>query len=128
MCGIQIRRVGKQQLTQTGTANARKGLVSVHIMKERTMEICMQTGPTMLETPNKLFERLQPLANKQHKGDFKAFVARLKRPYYRLSEEDCKTVEILAGDSDVLVLDGKTQVTWGTADGGFALMPLHTPL
>lgn len=92
------------------------------------MQNSMQIGPTMLQTPNNLFARLQPLANKKHKGDFKTFVSRLKRPYYRLSAEDCQTVETLAGDSDVLVLDGKTQVTWGNADGGFALMPLHSPL
>ncbi len=82
----------------------------------------------MKPTPNKLFERLKPLANKKNTGGFKEFVARLQRPYFRLSEEDCAKVEALAGESDVLLFDGKTQVTWGDADGGKALMPLYRPL
>lgn len=92
------------------------------------MQNSMETGPMMKPTPSKLFERLQPLANKKSTGDFKDFVARLQRPYFRLSEEDCAKVETLAGDSDVLLLDGKIQVTWGDADGGKALMPLYRPL
>ncbi len=88
----------------------------------------MQIVPMMQSTPSKLFERLQPLANKKSSGDFVEFSGRLRRPYFRLSVEDCAKVEALAGDSDVLLFDGKTQVTWGDADGGKALMPLYRPL
>ncbi|WP_128003080.1 MULTISPECIES: hypothetical protein [Piscinibacter] len=79
-------------------------------------------------TPRRLMERLTTLPNKVHKGDSKAFTARLRRPYYRLTDEQCLAVERLAGDSDVLLLDGRVQVTWGDADGGKALMPLARPL
>ena len=88
----------------------------------------MNTSAQMLATPDNLFDRLQPLADKHHKGDFTAFVSRLKRPYFRLSEEDYRKVKEMAGESDVLQFDGQTQVTWGDADSGFALMPLYLPL
>lgn len=88
------------------------------------MMYSMETNNLMLRTPKNLFERLQPIAGKKNNGDFQSFSRRLQRPYYRLTEEDCAKVEALAGESDVLLLDGKTQVTWGDADGGKALMPL----
>jgi hypothetical protein len=91
------------------------------------MQNSMETSNAMLPTPNNLFNRLQPITNKINKGDFKSMVARLQRPYIRLSETDCAAVEALAGTSDVLLLDGETQVTWGDADGGKALMPLNRP-
>lgn len=47
----------------------------------------------------------------------------LKRPYYRLDEAAYQAVTAIAGDSDIVLLDGK-QMTFGDADGGKALMPL----
>lgn len=96
--------------------------------KPSSVDRSMDLHSTMLATPKKLFERLQSIPNKNHKGDFKTFVARLNRPCYRLSADDCTKVELKAGGSDVLLFDGTTQVTWGYADGGMALMPLRTPL
>ncbi len=84
----------------------------------------MDLDKQMLGTPKNLFNRLTPLVGKKFKGGFKEIVSKLRRPYYRLSETDYKTIQTLAGDSDVLMFDGKVQVTFGNADGGFALMPL----
>lgn len=82
----------------------------------------------MRETPKNLFERLTPIANKLFSGDFKSSVAMLKRPYFRLSQEDYEKVKDLSAGSDVLLMDGKTQVTFGSADNGLALMPLSKPI
>lgn len=82
----------------------------------------------MLATPANLLTRLTSLPGKSFKGDFKAFVSHLNRPYYRLSTDDYEAVKSASADSDVLLLDGKTQVTFGEADGGWALMPLRSPL
>jgi hypothetical protein len=81
-----------------------------------------------IATPRSLLQRLTPLEGKVFQGDFKAIISRLRRPYYRLSEADFEAVKELAGSSDVLLFDGKTQVTFGEADGGWALMPLHRPI
>lgn len=84
--------------------------------------------PGLIAAPRGLFSRLEPLPGKFHRGGLKEFIARLKRPYYRLTESELIRVRELAGNSDVLLMDGKTQVTWGDADGGFALMPLRDPI
>lgn len=88
----------------------------------------MELNPQMKGTPRNLLGRLTPLKGKQFREDFKGIVSRLQRPYFRLSEQDYKAVKKLAGDSDVLLFDDKTQVTFGEADGGLALMPLYRPI
>jgi hypothetical protein len=88
----------------------------------------MGLNPMMLATPAKLLTRLTSLPGKNFSGDFKEMVSRLERPYYRLSEQDYEAVKAASGSSDVLLFDGKTQVTFGTADNGWALMPLERPL
>lgn len=92
------------------------------------MSNSMSTSQHMLAAPTKLLSRLTPVANKRFSGDFSADVKRLQRPYYRLSEADYEAVKQLSGTSDVLLLDGKTQVSFGDADGGYALMPLYRPI
>lgn len=82
----------------------------------------------MLATPKHLLDRLRSLENKRFGDDFSGIVRHLKRPYYRLSEADYDAVKALSGGADVLVFDGKTQVTFGSADGGWALMPLSRPI
>ena len=94
------------------------------MVKEGNMEL----DPQMRATPRKLLGRLTPLKAKRFRGDFKAIVGRLQRPYYRLSAADYEAVKKLSGESDVLLFDGRTQVTFGEADGGLALMPLYRPL
>lgn len=88
----------------------------------------MELNSQMLATPRNLFNRLTPLDGKRLGGDYKDAVRQLHRPYYRLSEADYEAVFALSGNSDVLLFDGETQVTFGTADDGFALMPLLHPL
>lgn len=68
------------------------------------------------------------MKDRRFHGDFKAIDGRLRRPYYRLSEADYDAVRKLSGESDVLLFDGRTQMTYGEANGGLALMPLHRPL
>lgn len=77
----------------------------------------------LLATPRNLAARLVPVPNKRLPSDFKSAVELLKRPYFRLSAEAYALVRSVAGDSDVVLLDGK-QMTYGDADGGKALMPL----
>lgn len=74
-------------------------------------------------TPRDLAARLAPEPNKRLPADFKSAVALLKRPYFRLSADAYALVRSVAGDSDIVLLDGK-QVTYGDADGSKALMPL----
>ena len=85
-------------------------------------------GLQTLPTPEGLFGRLTTLPGKHFREDFSTTVRRLRRPYFHLSKEDHDAVECLAGNSDVLLFDGTTQVTFGTADMGYALMPLSDPL
>lgn len=82
----------------------------------------------ILPTPRNLFSRLTPVENKSFKEPFQDVVRRLRRPYYLLSDKDYEAVKMLSGDSDVLLLDSHSQVTFGTADGGYALMPLSRPI
>ena len=88
----------------------------------------MELNPLMKATPRNLLGRLTPLKEKVFHEDFKGISNRLQRPYYRLSEANYEAVKKLSGESDVLLLDGKTQVTFGEADGGLALMPLYRPI
>lgn len=78
--------------------------------------------------PRNLLQRLTPIKGKVFKEEFSDICKRLQRPYYRLSESYYEDVKKLAGESDVLLLDGRTQVTFGTADCGWALMPLKHPI
>jgi hypothetical protein len=77
----------------------------------------------LLNTPRNLTKRLSSAPGKRLPADFRQAVAMLKRPYYRLDEAAYQAVTAIAGDSDIVLLDGK-QMTFGDADGGKALMPL----
>lgn len=57
--------------------------------------------------------------------DFDSAVRLLERPYFRISEEQQLAIAAKAAGNDVLLFRGRP-VTWGTADGGFALMPLSS--
>lgn len=81
----------------------------------------------LVNTPRNLKKRLCAAPGKVLPYDFKKAVALLKRPYYRLSDEDYAHVAALAGDSDVVLLDGR-QMAYGDADGEKALMPLAKPI
>jgi len=81
----------------------------------------------LLPTPKNLAARLVPVPNKRLPPDFKSAVALLKRPYFRLSTEAYALVLLVAGDSDIVLHDGR-QMTYGDADGGKALMPLSRPI
>lgn len=100
------------------------GLPLISELDVRVQDSCIDSLPA----PDDLFDRLTALPNKCFKGTFKQSVERLKRPYYVVSEVQFERVKALAGNSDVMLLDGTTQVTFGTADSGFALMPLRIPL
>lgn len=77
----------------------------------------------LLNTPRNLSRRLSSAPGKRLPANFKQAVAMLKRPYYRLDEAAYQAVCAIAGDSDVVLLDGR-QMTFGDADGCKALMPL----
>jgi hypothetical protein len=80
------------------------------------------------ETPPDILKRLTPLYGKKFTEPFHKVVGRLSRPYYRLTQEQVAEIEAIAVDCDVLLLNGTTQVTWGNADSGMALMPLAKPI
>lgn len=77
----------------------------------------------LLATPKNLAARLAPAPNQRLPPDFRSAVALLKRPYFRLSADAYALVRAVAGDSDIVLLDGR-QMTFGDADGRKALMPL----
>ena len=56
--------------------------------------------------------------------DFHEASRMLIRPYIPISEQESKRLDILTKDcGDIVIYKGK-RMTWGNADGGFALMPL----
>lgn len=81
----------------------------------------------LLATPRHLAARLAPAPHKRLPEDFRSAVALLKRPYYRLGADAYALVRAVAGDSDIVLLDGR-QMTFGDADGSKALMPLAESL
>lgn len=78
--------------------------------------------------PARLLKRLSPIPGKTLESNFTQAVKRLTYPYFELSKEQYEAVQALAGDSDVLLFDGVTQVTFGEMGGKFGLMPLYQPL
>lgn len=76
-----------------------------------------------------VLDSLVAVPNKHLPTNFKAAVAMLMRPYHVISKYEYEQVCDLAEDAntDILLLKG-TQVTFGHADGGYALMPLSTPI
>ena len=62
---------------------------------------------------------------KQLPANFKQAVAMLKRPYIAITTEQYTQIAELASnaDTDVVLYHGR-QMTFGEADGGYALMPL----
>lgn len=78
--------------------------------------------------PSGLLKRLSALPGKSLGHDFTKAARRLTYPYFELSKEQYVAVMALAGQSDVLLFDGVTQVTFGASGGKFGLMPLHDPI
>lgn len=70
-----------------------------------------------------------PLADKELPGSFKERVALLQRPYTAISEQQFHKLRALARrkNTDIVIFEGR-QATFGTADGGFAIMPLARTL
>ena len=54
--------------------------------------------------------------------------ARLVSPYIHITADELAAISELAEDSDVVLLDGYRQATWGMANGYPVLMPLARPL
>jgi hypothetical protein len=75
-------------------------------------------------TTSELHKRLAPCPGKRLPRSFKAAVALLQRPYHPLTADEYALVQRIAGDSDLVLFDGR-QATFGDADGGKALMPLR---
>lgn len=69
------------------------------------------------------------VAGKRLPVSFAAAVALLVRPYIPISEAQYEEIaaKASADDTDILVFNG-LQMTFGAADGGFALMPLIRPI
>lgn len=78
--------------------------------------------------PVGLMKRLSQIPGKTLGSDFKKAVRRLTYPYFELSQQQYEEVKKLAGDSDVLLFDATTQVTFGCSGGKFGLMPLFEPV
>lgn len=57
-------------------------------------------------------------------SDFKDAVSMLKRPYIPISEAQSNELnEKTKGHGDIFLYQGK-RMTWGEADGGYAMMPI----
>lgn len=70
---------------------------------------------------------IQP-ANGRLPRDFKKAVAMLFRPYIPVSKKQHDEIEHVTGEAgtDLFRINGSDQIyTFGTADGGFALMPVR---
>ena len=85
----------------------------------------MTTSAVLKNTPG-FIKRLAPLPGMRLPQNFKEAVSMLRRPYIPITAEALRAVEQVAGDSDAVLFDGKA-MTFGDADGGYALMPLSTP-
>lgn len=66
---------------------------------------------------------LRPLPGLKTPDSFQEGVRQLVRPYIPITEQDYK--KLLAMPCDYYRLKDDRVVTFGSADGGFALMPLH---
>lgn len=82
----------------------------------------------MRQSPRNLMQRLTPLPGKVDKRGWQSLVQRVHRPYYRISKQQYDGIVKLSEGADVVLLDGLQQCSFGDADGGYALMPLHKPL
>lgn len=72
--------------------------------------------------PDDLLERLTPVDHPM--GDnFQEAVGMLVRPYMAITREQYHAILMQLASSDVVEFDG-IQMTFGSADGGYALMPL----
>lgn len=59
-------------------------------------------------------------------SNFKDAVSMLSRPYIPISEAQSKAIdEKTKGHGDIFLYKGK-RMTWGQADGGYAMMPIAT--
>ena len=67
--------------------------------------------------------KLSQCPGKRLPKDFRAAIRMLERPYIGITEAEYAVVEKVAGDSDIVFFDGRP-VTYGNADGGWALMPI----
>jgi hypothetical protein len=57
-------------------------------------------------------------------SNFRDAIRLVTRPYIPISEKQVKVIESKTKDrGDIILYRGK-RMTWGNADGGFALMPL----
>lgn len=81
----------------------------------------------MLKAPRNLARRLSTGPMKDLHGDFQNVVRSLKRPYLKLSDAQLQAIQRIARESDTVLFDGKTLMTYGEADGGYALMPISQP-
>lgn len=123
----QVKLLPADWQAQLKAAADKVGLVFLEDLRQESVQDVL---PAMLPMPADLFSRLVPLPGKCFPAgeSFADQIRRLRRPYYRLTEQDYTLVVSLAGEADVLLLDGNIQVTFGNADGGWALMPLGTPI
>lgn len=72
-----------------------------------------------------LIARLTPIPNVKMPESFSASVALVTRPYLKLSLDEMDLILKMKHKCDVYMMDGKVPVTFGNADGGYALMPLN---
>ena len=57
-------------------------------------------------------------------ADFNAAARLLARPYIKITSADVERIEAMTKNCGDIVIHKGKRMTWGNADGGFALMPL----
>ncbi|WP_298150877.1 hypothetical protein [Flavobacterium sp.] len=58
--------------------------------------------------------------------NFKDAVHLLKRPYISITVDQVKEIERKTKDAGDIIIYRGQRMTWGNADGGYALMPLNS--
>lgn len=80
-----------------------------------------------MATAAQMIKKLQPAGNSLVGLSFQEAVAMLKRPYTPITKAQYQQVKEMADRSNCdtfCIGSGGQQVTFGEADGGYALMPL----
>jgi len=82
------------------------------------------------KAPPNILNRLKPVPNKSIGADFSTATRLLQYPYFEISMDEYNAVTTMAGSSntDILLLDGCLQVTFGQTGNKTALMPLSMPM
>ncbi|MYM92685.1 hypothetical protein [Duganella vulcania] len=122
-----------QQLAQCeGSVSVSRGVVSFPDGESFDLASTLSGArKSLASVPDAAFDlqHVEAVPGKTLPKDFAKAVALLERPYLPIGEPDYRAIMAMTqeANTDIVLYQGR-QMTFGNADGGYALMPLATPL